>query len=84
MVINLNVSVVEGSADAVGAVVGLFVDVDPSRVSFDFDLFAFSHKQVLETLPAFIHVKCKRINSFILGQGVKLVVKFLVLVDDFY
>lgn len=83
LVVNLNVSVVERSANAVGAVVGLFLDVDPAGVAFDFDLFPFPHKQVLETLPAFVHVKCKRINSLILGQRVELMVQFLVLVDDF-
>lgn len=65
-VIDLDVSIGIPCSNSVGTVVSFLLYVDSSWISFNFDFRGFFHEEILETFSAFIEIKCKRINSFIL------------------
>ena len=60
------------------------MDEDSSGVPFGLNLLSLSLEKVLETFAPFIHVKCKRINSFILRKAFELLSQFLVLRKCFW
>jgi hypothetical protein len=80
---NFNTSIGVTCSNSVWTVVCLLVNKDSSGVPFGLDLLSLSHKKILETFASFIHVKCKRINSFILGKAFELLSQFLVLRERF-
>lgn len=83
-IVDLNASICVAGSDSVGAVVGLLMDEDSAGVPFSLYFLCSPHEKVLETFAPFIHVKCKRINSFILRKAFDLLLEFLVLNKCFW
>ena len=81
---NFNTSIRVTCSDSVWTVVCLLMNEDSSGVPFGLDLLSLSHEKVLETFAPFIHIKCKRINSFILPKTFELLPQFLVLRKCFW
>lgn len=72
----------------VRTVISIFMDVNPAWIAFYLYFLPLTNEQVLETLPAFIHIKRKWVVSFIMASFIAFLIalgkSFLGIAQDLF